>query len=369
VIDCRPAVTEDFVAEQPARSLALPLRHLRIHPVDGNSSGARLAGFGVPAAARRSGILNETEKELLTQNSLCALYISTMSLNSATAFADPAPSDPAPDQPAACPHCALGRRVEQRLAMLQQLAEFGMAAAAVAKQQIIDQAERDRGAAPDSTGARDEIARNFQLDFSRAALAVRQTLALQERIEQDHLARIDRQAAEAAARRAEDAQRRAARRQAAIERRRARLQQDIEHVIKAKAPLLKADRLILDLTARLRPERLDWDFGDAPLREIFLRICRSLGVPESWSQHWDEGDEGDESEGPAPAGAPDPIRAAGPANPAAPDEAAGSDEAETPPERRQSPPPRPDSVPDNRASAPAAAPAAPRLTVPGTGPP
>ena len=188
--------------------------------------------------------------------------------------------------------------------MLQQLAELAMDAAVVARQRIVDQAERERGAAPDPTGASDRIAGNLQLDFSRAAQAVRQTLALQEKIEQDERLRHDRQAAEAA-------QRRAAERQANIERRKARIQQDLERVIKAKLPPAQTHPLINNLNTRLKPERLDWDFGDAPLREIFLRICRNIGVPESWSQQWDdEPDPADEAAAEAVA----PIPGAAPAN-------------------------------------------------------
>jgi len=289
-----------------------------------------------------------------------------MSPNPATAFADQAPNDPAPDQPEACPHCALGRRVEQRLTMLQELAELGMAAATAAKQRIVEQAERERGMAPDPTGARDQIAKNFQLDFSRAAQAVRQTLALQEQIEQNHLARIDREAAAAAARRAETARRRAAQRQANIERRKARIRQEIERVIRAKAAPRNLYSLIDKLHARLRPERLDSDFGDAPLREIFLRICRSLGVPDEWSRQWGEDDEAEEAEaGRAPAS----THAMGPANDARPPESAGPDEAEAPPERPRSMSPLPDARQDNRSSAPAATPPDPCRAAPGTGPP
>jgi len=269
----------------------------------------------------------------LTSGSLYVLLVSDMSLNPATAFADSAPNDPAPDQPEACPHCALGRRVEQRLAMLQELAELGMAAAKVAKQRIVEQAEREQGMAPDPTGARDQIAKSFQLDFSRAAQAVRQTLALQEQIERDHLARIDRAAAEAAARRAKAAQRRAAQRQANIGRRKAQIRQELERVIRAKCEPRNLHSLLDNLHARLRPERLDSDFGDVPLREIFLRICRSLGVPEEWSRQWD--DEPDPMDA-APTDAVTPIASTQPANdaqphrPEAPGTATPTRPAETP---------------------------------------
>jgi hypothetical protein len=142
---------------------------------------------------------------------------------------------PHPDHTEACPHCAADPSVKRRLAMLQQLAELAMDAAVVARQLIVDQAERDRAAAPDPTGARIENARHLQLDFARAAQAVRQTLALQEKIEQDQRLRADKQAAEAATRRAEAAQRRAAERQAKIERRKARIGLDLTRV-KGQAP-------------------------------------------------------------------------------------------------------------------------------------
>jgi hypothetical protein len=252
-------------------------------------------------------------------------------------------SAPDPDHPEACPHCALGRQVEQRLAMLQELAELGMSAARVAQQRIVEQAERERGAPPDPTGASDRIAKNFQLDFARAALAVRQTLALQERIEQDFRVRTDRHEAEAAARRAEVAQRQAAERQARAEHRRTQVRGELGRVIAAKASPKEAPSLIVHLNDRLRPEYLDSDFGDAPLHEIFLRICRTLGVPESWSRQW--GEDSDPADA-APGDAGTPIPTAGPANDSRRRGPAGPDAAEAPPHRWQDAPPP--GVPSDR---------------------
>jgi len=279
-------------------------------------------------------------------------------------------STPHPDHPESCIHCGREGRVEQRLAMLQELAELGMAAASAAKQRIVEQAERERGAAPDPTGARDQIAKSFQLDFARAAQAVRQTLALQEKIEQDQRIRTDRQEAEAAARRAEAAQRRAAERQANIERRKARIHEELGRKIGAKFAPLPAQTLMFNLNARLRPERLDWDFGDAPLRDIFLRICRNLGVPEEWSRQWgdDEPDPADAASGAAAT----PNLAAGPANDVRPRESAGPDAAEAQPERRQGTSPSP-GVPSDRSSMAASGPPGedppPPLAATGSDPP
>jgi hypothetical protein len=289
-----------------------------------------------------------------------------MNAHPATPSADPAPNDPCEDRQEACPHCALGHRVEQRLAMLQELAELGMTAARVAKQRIVDQAERERGTPPDPTGASDRIAKSFQLDFARAATAVRQTLALQEKIEQDFRARTDRQEAEAAARRAEAAQRRAAERQARAERRRNQVQAELTRVIRAKATPREAPSLLGSLNAWLRPERLDSDFGDAPLHEIFLRICRTLGVPESWSRQWGEDSETEDS---GPTDAVAPIHVAEPAKTAEPGETTGPKKAEPPTRRQQNAPPPPWAVPKSRPSASAATALALCLAVPGTGPP
>jgi len=275
-------------------------------------------------------------------------------------------STPDPDHPEACPHCALAGRVERRLAMLDQLAELAMTAAVVAQRRIVDQAERERGAPPDPTGASDQIAKNFQLDFARAAPAVRQTLALQEKIEQDFRGRTDRQEAEAAARRAEAVQRRAAERQARAEHRRNQVQAELTRVIRAKATPREAPSLLGSLNAWLRPERLDSDFGDAPLHEIFLRICRTLGVPESWSRQWGEDSKTEDA---APADAVIPIRAAEPAKTAEPGKATGPKQAEPPPHRRPSAPPPPWTVPKSRNSASAATALALCLAAPGTGPP
>jgi hypothetical protein len=281
------------------------------------------------------------------------------------------PTAPQPDQPDSCPHCVLGHRVERRLAMLDQLAELAMAAAVVAQRKILEQDERDRAAGPDPTGARAEIAKHLQLDFARAAQAVRQTLALQEKIEQDFRTLIDRQAAEAAARRAEAAQRRAAERQANIARRKARIRQELGRVIETKAAPGNVNELIANLNIRLRPERLDSDFGDIPLREIFLRICRNLGVPEEWVRQWDEGSEPEGSApgaAPAPMPAPKPTETAEPAKSSEPAKTAGPSEAKASPQRRQNAPP-PWAVPGNLSATPAATALALCLAAPGTGPP
>ena len=283
------------------------------------------------------------------------------------------PTAPPPDQPEACPHCVLGERVERRLAMLDQLAELAMAAAVVAQRKIVEQDERERAAAPDPTGAGDQIAKHLQLDFARAAQAVRQTLALQEKIEQDFRALTDRQAAEAAARRAEAAkrqveaaQRRAAARQANIDLRKAEVKQELGRVIRAKAAPGTMETLLAHLSIRLRPERLDSDFGDVPLREIFLRICRNLGLPEEWSRQWDEEPE---TEGSAPAAAPAPNPAPIPAETAEPAKQAGAGEVKASPPRRQSAPPPPWAGPDKPPVAATATAMALCLAAPGTGPP
>jgi hypothetical protein len=171
------------------------------------------------------------------------------------------------------------------------------------------------------------------------------------------------QAADAAARQAEAAQRRAAERQANIERRKARIGLDLTRVIKAKLPLAQAEPLIFNLNARLKPERLDWDFGDAPLRDIFLRICRNLGIPEEWSRHWDDEPDPEDARR---ADAPAPIHAARPANDAGPHGTAGPGDAEASPQRRHEAMPPPGTVPDGRLTA--ASPVS-RLLAPGTGPP
>jgi hypothetical protein len=67
------------------------------------------------------------------------------------------------------------------------------------------------------------------------------------------------------------------------------------------------------------------------LREIFLRICRNLGVPEEWSRQWD--DEPDPADA-ARDNAAAPRAAAGPTDDLRP-RAADPDAAEAPPEGRQ----------------------------------
>jgi hypothetical protein len=135
-------------------------------------------------------------------------------------------------------------------------------------------------------------------------------------------------------------------------------------VIRAKAAPRNVETLIANLNVRLRPERLDTDFGDVPLREILLRICRNLGVPEEWARQW-----GDDPEDAKPADAPAPIHTTAPTETAEPIQSAGPSEAKPSPQRRQSTPPPPWTVPGKPPVAATATALALCLAAPGTGPP
>jgi hypothetical protein len=132
--------------------------------------------------------------------------------------------------------------VERRLALLQELAEIGMSLV--------------RGLAAEPVSP--EVA----LTFARISRAVRQTVALEARLEQEA----------AGIRRAQGAQRKH------------QAQRHVERILVAEASEADADDLLADLYERLADED-DCDFADKPLGEIVARICADLGVtfdPEVW---------------------------------------------------------------------------------------
>jgi hypothetical protein len=173
-------------------------------------------------------------------------------MNAARATAEPIPADPSSD------------RAERRLRILQELAEIGMDLARAVRTRALA-ARADPAAAVD-----------LGLSFSRIARAVRQTVALEARLDQDRQAA----AAERAERRVRDA------REHAYEHK-ARIRSLVERAIDAEASGEAAEDLLSDLDERLEDADDLAGFADRPVAEIVQHICRELDVtppPALWDE-------------------------------------------------------------------------------------
>jgi hypothetical protein len=117
---------------------------------------------------------------------------------------------------------------------------------------------------------------DLALSFSRIARAVRQTVALEARLDQDRQAA----AAELAKRRARDAREHAYRH-------RMKVRGLVERAIDAEATGAEAENLLGDLDERLEDADDLAGFADRPVAEIVQHICRELDVtppPALWDE-------------------------------------------------------------------------------------
>jgi len=161
------------------------------------------------------------------------------------------------------------------LAVLEELTDIGMEIARALRDRVADQAGE---AAPDPG-----------LAFSRIARAVRQTVALEARLDQE------RQAAHGLAQaHAAEAQAKVAR-EAAYERLRGAIRKNdvrcaVEQAIDDQADGGDVERLVTDLRERLDDESEydDLEFNDRPIGEMVASICRDLGLTVDLSLWEDE---------------------------------------------------------------------------------
>ena len=189
-------------------------------------------------------------------------------------------------------------RASRQMQMLQELAEIGMRLARAVGHQVAKCAPE--GA--DDAGA--DVAADLALVFSRISRAVRQTIALE--------ARLDRQLHEA--RRAEDAvlaeHARAATRTLA-RRRKHTVREAVQQAVEAEACGPELEALLADLDERLEDSDDDLDFAELPIGALVARICRQLGVvhdPDLW-QETDLQEAGPEPPGSHRPGSPAPAPA------------------------------------------------------------
>ncbi len=150
-------------------------------------------------------------------------------------------------------------RAALRVRMLGRLAEIGLGLA-------------ERLAAPDAPVA------DAALAYARVARAVRQTLALQSRLDDQQRAEAETDQATKAARRARAE---AADNLAAVRRvlRRNDVLVQVEQAIEDEAPESDAERLLDGLNERLDDIYEDEDFVGRPLGEVVAAIRADLGLP------------------------------------------------------------------------------------------
>ena len=157
-------------------------------------------------------------------------------------------------------------RAERHLRVLQELTDIGMELARAVKARALDPEADPAGAA------------ELVLTFSRVARAVRQTVALEARIDRDRQAA----AVERAERRVRETLDRALRCKA-------RVRDLVERAIDSEASGGAAEDLLLDLDERLEDADDLAVFADRPVAEIVAHICRDLGVAPP-PNLWDDAD-------------------------------------------------------------------------------
>ena len=166
-------------------------------------------------------------------------------------------------------------RAARRLRMLQELAEIGMDLARGVRRQALEQP------APEPDAVEPDAA-DLGLTFSRIAKAVRQTIALEARLEQDCQDRDQQAEADRTARRARA--------------RKAEIRRIVEQAIEADAHEDDVEHFLGELDERLQDDEDDADFADRPIGELVARICRHLGVTPDWSL-WEDEDWANEEAG------------------------------------------------------------------------
>jgi hypothetical protein len=149
-------------------------------------------------------------------------------------------------------------RAQHRFVVLRELTDLGMGIARDVRRQAAEPAAP--GAPPV----------DFGLQFARIARAVRQTVALEARLDEER--RVRREAAEAE---------RLLETRLRGQRRKNQVGNIIEHMLDSESES-DAERLSDSLHERLA-DIDDCDFADRPLGEIVAAICKGLGVTIDWA--------------------------------------------------------------------------------------
>jgi hypothetical protein len=176
-------------------------------------------------------------------------------------------------------------RAERRLRLLEELAEIGMDLARTLRREAVAAAEPEEAAAPEKS------ARGDPADaFARLSRAVRLTLALEARIDDQLSALRAGVAAEVEARRF-TARKRAADEAAAKRRDR---RETVERLVFEAAEREVEDEEAMNGVLEALEERLEdddayWNLERAPLREVVEHLCADLELAPDWSLWEGEG--------------------------------------------------------------------------------
>ena len=187
-------------------------------------------------------------------------------------------------------------RAERRLRILEDLTQIGMNLARALERQALaaaDPADPAEPAAPDAEASANRAhtpitpARDPSVAFARIARAIRLTLALEARTDEQLRALRAGVAAECEARRV------AARNRAAdeAEARNKAHRDTVERLVLEAAEREVEDDASLGVVMEALEERLEeddayWDLDQMPLREAVERLCADLELTPDWSQ-WD----------------------------------------------------------------------------------
>ncbi|HEY1929045.1 MAG TPA: hypothetical protein VGG92_16390 [Caulobacteraceae bacterium] len=181
-------------------------------------------------------------------------------------------------------------RAEQRLRLLEELAQMEMDLAralqrrAIAAANPTPPAESDAAAAS-APGPVPETAEDLSAAFARIARSLRLTLALQARAEEQLRALLAGEAAKVEVRRAEASRRAASEARARSDYHRT----EVECLVLEAAEREVEDEEALDSVLEALEERLDddeayWDLDDMSVREAVERLCADLELSPDWSR-------------------------------------------------------------------------------------
>lgn len=171
-------------------------------------------------------------------------------------------------------------RAERRLRMLAELGDIGMELARHVRLQVLGEAGPDtaeaHAARPEVAGGRIGGA-DLGLVFSRIARAVRQTLALEARLDAE---------GQAGAVSAVQAGRAAAERKR-VKQVKERIRRCVEDAIRAETDGSDTESLLLDLEERLEDPDIEDELGNRPIGVVVAGICADLRIEVDLSHFTD----------------------------------------------------------------------------------
>lgn len=164
--------------------------------------------------------------------------------------------------------------------MLEELAELMMAVSRNVGEAIVDAAPYDKA----------EIAAELAPVLNGLACGVRQTVALEAKLEERRLAREQKSSAEQATRDAQAAGHAEYARRTGEQSRRKAVERVVETVIAEDDEAEQTDvgNMYSDLYERLDEYEAHFRFSDIPIGELAARICRAMGLNPDWRRFADD---------------------------------------------------------------------------------